>query len=98
MFWNNVKLAIRNLRKHKGFATINIVGLAIGLVVFVFGGLLVEYERTHDTFFENSDRTYTIGVIAEPDSELPVGVMTALVGGPFFLYLLRRRRGDRGFL
>ena len=57
MFWNNVKIAIRNLRKHKGFAAINIIGLAIGLVVFVFGGLLVEYEQTHDVFFENSDRT-----------------------------------------
>jgi iron complex transport system permease protein len=29
--------------------------------------------------------------------ELPVGVVTALVGGPFFLYLLRTRRGGRGF-
>lgn len=28
-----------------------------------------------------------------PPSELPVGVMTALAGGPFFLYLLRRRKG-----
>ena len=26
-------------------------------------------------------------------SELPVGVVTALVGGPFFLYLLRRQKG-----
>ncbi|MEI8352847.1 MAG: iron chelate uptake ABC transporter family permease subunit, partial [bacterium] len=24
--------------------------------------------------------------------EIPVGVVTALVGGPFFLYLLKRRR------
>ena len=29
--------------------------------------------------------------------ELPVGVVTALVGGPFFLYLLRTRRGGHGF-
>jgi iron complex transport system permease protein len=24
--------------------------------------------------------------------EVPIGVITALIGGPFFLYLLRRRR------
>jgi iron complex transport system permease protein len=31
-------------------------------------------------------------------NELPVGVLTALVGGPFFLYLLRRSRGaSHGF-
>ena len=78
MFWNNVKIAIRNLRKHKGFAAINIIGLAIGLVVFVFGSLLVEYEQTHDVFFEKSDRIYTIGVIAQPNTELPVSVMNAV--------------------
>lgn len=32
-----------------------------------------------------------------PPNELPVGVVTALVGGPFFLYLLRRSRGSHGF-
>ncbi len=78
MFWNNVKIAIRNLRKHKGFAAINIIGLAIGLVIFVFGGLLVKYEETHDVFFEKSARTYTVGVIAQPNTELPVDVMNAV--------------------
>lgn len=28
--------------------------------------------------------------------ELPVGVVTAMIGGPFFLWLLRARRGDSG--
>jgi iron complex transport system permease protein len=30
-------------------------------------------------------------------NELPVGVITALIGGPFFLYLLRRGGGRHGF-
>jgi len=30
-------------------------------------------------------------------SELPVGVVTALIGGPFFLFLLRRRGQGHGF-
>ncbi|HSN51043.1 MAG TPA: FtsX-like permease family protein [Woeseiaceae bacterium] len=72
MFWNNVIIALRNLRKYKGFAAINITGLAIGLTIYVFGGLLVDYERTHDLFFENADRIYTIGATAAP--ELNVGV------------------------
>ena len=72
MFWNYVKIALRNLRKNKAFAAINISGLAIGMTIYVFGGLLVNYERTHDTFFENYDRTYTIGATASP--ELNVGV------------------------
>jgi len=32
-----------------------------------------------------------------PPNELPVGVVTALIGGPFFLYLLRRRGHGHGF-
>jgi cobalamin transport system permease protein len=33
--------------------------------------------------------------VAAP-TEIPVGVVTALVGGPFFLYLMRRTRGRHG--
>ena len=72
MFWNNVKIAIRNLRKYKLYAAINIGGLALGLTIYVFGGLLVNYESSHDLFFKNSDRIYTIGSVAAP--ELNVGI------------------------
>ncbi len=72
MFWNNVKIALRNLKKNKGFAAINITGLAIGLTIYVFGGLIVEYELTHDDFFEKYDRIYSIGATAAP--ELNVGI------------------------
>ncbi len=72
MIWNNVKIALRNLRKNRLFALINILGLAIGLTIFVFGGLLIRYEQTHDSFFLNAGRTYTVGSIAAP--ELNVGV------------------------
>jgi putative ABC transport system permease protein len=72
MFGNNFKTALRNLRKNKLFATINILGLAIGLIVYVFGGLLVEYEQTHDVFFDKADRTYTIGSYA--GEALDVGI------------------------
>lgn len=35
--------------------------------------------------------------VAIAPRELPVGVVTALIGGPFFLYLLRTSRGRHGF-
>ena len=72
MFWNNVKIAIRNLRKNKLFALINILGLALGMTVFVFGNLLVRYELTHDAFFANAERIWTVGSYAAP--EINVGV------------------------
>jgi iron complex transport system permease protein len=33
-----------------------------------------------------------IGRIVVPPSELEVGIVTAAVGAPFFIYLVRRRR------
>ena len=85
MLWNYIKIALRNLRKNKVFAAINIFGLAFGMTIFVFGGLLVRYESTHDAFFANSDRIYTIGSMASPN--LNVGIRqidaTWTAVGPF---------------
>ena len=75
MFWNNVNIALRNLRKHKLFAAINILGLALGMTIYVFGFLLVDYEKTHDVFYANSERTYIVGIIAAPDLEVGVDRM-----------------------
>ena len=77
MIWNHVLVALRNLRKNKLFATINILGLAIGLTIYVFGGLLVNYERTHDLFFENAERIYTIGSTAAPELNVGIDKMNA---------------------
>lgn len=77
MFWNNVKIALRNIRKNKLFAAINIAGLALGLTIYVFGGLLVNYEKTHDVFFENSSRVFTIGSVAAPGLNVGIDRMNA---------------------
>lgn len=63
MFWINLKIALRNLRKNKLFCLINIGGLAIGLTIFVFAGVLADYENQKDMFFENSSRIYIAGII-----------------------------------
>jgi len=34
----------------------------------------------------------TLSKVITPSTELPVGVITALFGGPFFVYLLRKKR------
>ena len=36
----------------------------------------------------------TVARTAIAPAELPVGVLTAFIGGPFFLYLLRRTRQE----
>ena len=78
MFWNNIKIALRNLRKNKLFAFINITGLALGMTIYVLGGLIGKYESTHDAFFANSDRTYTVGAYAAPQLNVGIDQMNAV--------------------
>ena len=66
MFWNYLKIALRNLRKNKAYALINVGGLAIGLSIYLFGNLAAEYELTHDTFFAKSERIYTVSSVFVP--------------------------------
>ncbi len=75
MFWNYLKSALRNLRKNKLFAVINIAGLALGLTIYVFGSLLVKYEQTHDMFFKRAEKIYTIGSVAAEGLDVGVSIM-----------------------
>jgi len=77
MFLTNLKTALRNLKKNKLFAFINIAGLAIGLTVYLFGTLLVRYENTHDLFFENALQTYTVGSLAAEGLNVGVDFLDA---------------------
>ena len=72
MFWNHIKIALRNLKKNKLYATINVLGLALGLALYVFASLLADYERTHDLFFKNADRIYTVGTSVLPEANIGV--------------------------
>ncbi|MFB6456285.1 ABC transporter permease [Chitinophaga sp. Hz27] len=48
MFKNYYRLAWRNLQRSKGFAIINILGLAIGMAIVILIGLWVEDELSYD--------------------------------------------------
>lgn len=60
------RLALRHLLKNRLYTTINIVGLAIGLTIYLFGMLLVEYEHNHDHMFTNRGSIYTVGSVFAP--------------------------------
>ena len=58
MFKLNLKIALRNLWKNKGFSLINIGGLAIGLACSLMLLLYVNYEWSYDKQYENIDDIY----------------------------------------
>ncbi|MGM9478465.1 ABC transporter permease [Pedobacter sp. GSP4] len=60
MFKLNLKIALRNLWKNKGFSLINIGGLAIGLASCMILLLYVAYEWSYDKQFTNNDKTYVV--------------------------------------
>jgi len=65
MFKNYLKIAIRNIRKHKGYSFINIVGLAIGMACCILIILYIAHELSYDRFHENADRIYRMGIDAK---------------------------------
>ncbi len=58
MFTNYLKIALRNLRKYKAYAFINIFGLAIGMAATILMLLFVQNELSYDTYNEKADRIY----------------------------------------
>ncbi len=60
MLKNYVKIAIRNLARYKGYAFINIFGLATGIICCLLIYLYVQDELSYDKFNENADRIYRV--------------------------------------
>src|SRR6056297_167577 len=58
MIKNYVKIAFRNLLKHKLYSVINIFGLAVGIACCVLIALYVANEWSYDEFHSKSDRIY----------------------------------------
>jgi putative ABC transport system permease protein len=58
MFTNDVKIAFRNLLKHKGYSFINIFGLGLGIAVCFLISLWVRDELRYDRFHAKAGRIY----------------------------------------
>jgi predicted permease len=60
MFKNYFKSALRNLRRNKGFAFINISGLAVGMAAAILILLWVQNELSTDRFYQKENRIYVM--------------------------------------
>ncbi|HEY4111632.1 ABC transporter permease [Puia sp.] len=58
MFWNQIKLAWRNLSKNRFFTGLNILGLGLGMACSLLILLWVMDERSMDALNTNRDRLY----------------------------------------
>ncbi|GAB3905285.1 ABC transporter permease [Larkinella knui] len=55
MVRNYLKIAFRNLVKHKGYSGINMGGLAVGMAVAMLNGLWIYDELSFNTYHQNYD-------------------------------------------
>lgn len=60
MFKNYLKIATRNIQKHKGYSFINITGLAIGIACCLLIFLFVKDELTFDQYHKKSERIFRL--------------------------------------
>ena len=60
MLTNYLKIAVRNLLRHKGYAAINILGLALGLAAFWMIALYIADELSFDRYHANANRIYRV--------------------------------------
>ncbi|HEX7017151.1 MAG TPA: ABC transporter permease [Cyclobacteriaceae bacterium] len=76
MLRNYLKVALRNLQRHKGFSFINIFGLAIGMACSILILLWVQDELSYDRFHSNADHIYRINA-SLPEFDLHASITSA---------------------
>ncbi len=60
MFKNYLKIAFRNLQRHKAYSLLNISGLAIGMACSILILLWVQNELSYDRFHANAENLYRL--------------------------------------
>ncbi|MEM1125928.1 MAG: ABC transporter permease [Bacteroidota bacterium] len=73
MLKNYLKIAVRNLSRRRGYAAINIAGLALGLACCLLIGLYVQHELNYDQFHTEADEIYRLIVDTETQTVATTG-------------------------
>jgi putative ABC transport system permease protein len=60
MFKLNLKIALRNLWKHKGYTMINMLGLSIGMASCILIFLFIWHQMSFDNGFKNEERIFRL--------------------------------------
>ncbi|HMB93335.1 MAG TPA: ABC transporter permease, partial [Rhodothermales bacterium] len=85
MLRNYFKIALRNLWKHRGYAFINVAGLAVGMACCLMIVLFIQDELRYDRYHEKADAIYRVTLdLKMPGAEFELAsTMTPL--GPALL-------------
>lgn len=70
MLKNYLAAALRNLRRNRLYAVINIAGLAIGFAAALFIALFIRDELSYDSFVPSHERIYRVHAIGKPPAAI----------------------------
>ena len=93
MLKNYLKIALRNLRKHKVYSFINIMGLAIGIACCLLILLYVQDELSYDRFHRRAENIYRIALSGRARGEARL-LQTARTRSPWAPVLAPDYPGD----
>ena len=85
MFRNYFITSMRSLMRSKGFSTINILGLAVGLATFSLISIYVYHELSFDRYHKNADRIFRIVEDLRTENELLFQSTSSPPMGPHML-------------
>ncbi|MGB3619072.1 MAG: ABC transporter permease, partial [Catalinimonas sp.] len=85
MLKNDLKIAWRNLRKHRLFSLLNLLGLALGLAVFFLMALLIADDLRYDRFHERADRIARVTMQVRMQGEETEVAVTGTKVAPAFV-------------
>jgi predicted permease len=60
MIRNYIKIAFRNLLRHRGFTILNVLGLSVGVAASLLLFMVVQYELSFDKFHADYDQIYRV--------------------------------------
>ncbi len=70
MIKNYIKIAFRNLWRHKSFSLINIIGLAVGMTACFLIFMYVNFELSYDKFNTNFNNIYRLNTDIKSPNEV----------------------------
>lgn len=75
-------IALRSLTKYKGYSTINLLGLTVGITTCILIYLYIQHELSYDQFHERAERIYRVNntYLAEGMTSYPTVASAMAVG------------------
>lgn len=78
MLTNYFKIVFRNLWRYKGYALINIIGMAVGIAAMVWGFQTYQYSFSFDNFHKDKENIYR-ALSYQKDADMVKGVFPMAV-------------------